>query len=553
MPKKNLNDAFNEHHHEDDGHIVRGGPNMTDFAYEGPNDFSLDPYAGGTWSGKPIADLDQVKDQIDSGRAQKVTANNKITFTFLDEGDGLISIYNNPNYGFTAGEGLAAFGEDQRAEARESIELWDDLIAPTFVETKGRGADIQFANSTDPAQAYAYYPNEKYGYKYLGDVFVADPSVNWSNAWLGFGGYGATTLVHELGHAIGLSHPGNYNYDPNLPLNYDNYAEYAQDSEQYTIMSYWGLENTSLNQLNVDWSTGFYNNPQTPLVHDILTVQDKYGADPTTRTGDTTYGWNSNAGNEVYDFSLNLFPYLSIYDAGGIDTIDMSGAGASVYINLNEGAFSSGAAAIPDEDVINARRQDIRDTGYEEQTGRTLADVAEGTSARWASLYQPYYEDVLQTDTALATGTSVEGLFTTGVDNLSIAYGTIIENAIGSSERDYLVGNQVDNVLEGLGGDDVLEGGDGDDTLLGGDGADTFLFKSTDGTDTIGDFESGVDTIDLTAFGDMIFIEEADFSNTVGELRYVDGQLQGDVDGDGVADFFINVEGDGVVAGDLLL
>ena len=313
--------------------------------------------------------------------------------------------------------------------------------------------------------------------------------------------------MHELGHAVGLSHPGDYNGA--AATTYAGQAEYAQDSEQYTIMSYWGHENTSLNQLNVDWSTGFYNNPQTPLLHDILTIQEKYGADPTTRADDTVYGWNSTAGNAVYDFSQNLFPYLSIYDAGGNDTIDMSGAGVSVYINLNDGQFSSGAAAIPDADVINANRQDIRDAGY----AQTLNDVLETTPDFWTSTYTPYYEDVLQQDTVRATGYSIDGLYTTAVDNLSIAYGTIIENAIGSSERDYLVGNDVDNVLTGLGGDDVF---------LGNGGSDIFVVE---GDDTILDFMVGEDMIDLSALAT---------ENTA--LEFGAGFMEADLDGDGVVD-----------------
>ena len=35
--------------------------------------------------------------------------------------------------------------------------------------------------------------------------------------------------------------------------------------------------------------------------HDILAAQIMYGADMTTRTGDTTYGFNSNAGRDHYD------------------------------------------------------------------------------------------------------------------------------------------------------------------------------------------------------------------------------------------------------------
>ncbi|MFB0611558.1 hypothetical protein [Aurantiacibacter poecillastricola] len=111
------------------------------------NDFNLDDYSGlgFTYRGKTIADLEQVVQQIDSGNSVNVSGG-KITYTFLKEGQDLVGLYNNPDYGFTAGEGLAAFTDAQIAEARDSIELWDDLIAPEFVEKNGRGADIQFAN-----------------------------------------------------------------------------------------------------------------------------------------------------------------------------------------------------------------------------------------------------------------------------------------------------------------------------------------------------------------------------------------------------------------------
>ena len=549
MAKKNTTEfTYEEHHHDDDGHThfpdrvplgeVGAADILGGFDVEDPQDRSLDPYAGYSFRGLPILDQEGVIDQIATGRS--VTANNGvISFTFIDNNQ-LTGLYNNPNYGFGAPDGYRPFTEEQRAEARDSIELWDDLIPQEFRETNGLGADIQFANSADPAQAYAYYPIGGRGWKFQSDVFIADPDLNVTNAWLGFGGYGATTLVHELGHALGLSHPGAYNYNPNLDLTYANYAEYAQDSEQYSIMSYWNMAETSNQPFAggiVDWSTLYYNNPQTPLVHDILAIQATYGADPTTRTGDTVYGWNSTAGNEVYDFSLNLFPYLAIYDAGGNDTIDMSGANASVFIDLNEGAFSSGAAAVPDADVVNAARAELP---------FAAGQVSQATMDYYGNLVPQLYADVIEFETG------VSGIGTTSHDNIAIAYGTVIENAIGSSERDLLVGNQVDNILNGGAGDDVLIGGAGADTLIGGEGADLFIIDDAAAADTIADFESGSDQIDLGGFG-FTYVADAAFSNTAGELRYENGMLMGDFDGDGAADFVLFVEGDPIVATDLIL
>lgn len=502
-----------------------------------PHSFNLDDYAGFTYRGKPILDLEGVKNQIDGGVSDSVNGK-VITYTFTDLSH-LTGIYNNPNYGFQAGNGFSPFSEEQRVEAREAVELWDDLVAPEFVEKNGLGADIQFANSADPAQAYAYYPGDG-GYKFQSDVFVADPALNPSNLWFDFNGYGATTLVHELGHAIGLSHPGAYNYDPELDLTYANYAEYAQDSLQYTIMSYWGAENTGA--YHIDWSTFYFGNAQTPLLHDILTIQDKYGADPNTRAGDTVYGFNSTAGNAVYDFTQNEFPILSIYDAGGTDTIDLSGFDAGVFLNLQDGQFSSAAQAVPTAEEINTKRGEVIAPIYGEQAALSQAQVTATSNS-----YIAYNAGQIALDTG------VSGVAATEYDNISIAYGTIIENGIGGSARDVLWGNAVDNVLEGRGGNDVLDGFAGDDTLWGGEGADLFQFHNLETGDTIADFETGIDAIDLRPFGFDSFIGGAEFSETAGELRFADGVLAGDLDGDGVADFAVTVQGSAVAAADLLL
>ncbi len=141
-------------------------------------------------------------------------------------------------------------------------------------------------------------------------------------------------------------------------------------------------------------------------------------------------------------------------------------------------------------------------------------------------------------------------------------------NALGNA----LWGNEGNNSLAGLDGNDSLYGGSGNDSLIGGSGgdllwgaagvdtyfggagADTFAFATVadsplGAADHIADYQFG-DTIDLSAIdadsgtlGDQAFswIGTGEFSHTAGELRLNGGQLEGDTNGDGVADLAIRV------------
>lgn len=512
-----------------------------------PTDFSLDPFAGGTYKrtgtspAKPIFNLDQVAGQIDSGMSFDVGPDGTITWAFY-EAKHATGLNNSPSFG--EGAGYTPFSEEQKVAAREAITFWDELIPQSFVEISGAGAsertkaDILLSNTTTgPAQAWAYYPG--YGAQYQkvsSDVWVASPEQNWTNKWFEPGGYGNTTLIHELGHSIGLSHPGAYN--GSAATTYDGMAEYAQDSMQYSIMSYWSGANTRA--LTVNWNLLLNNYAQTPMVHDIYTIQLKYGADPTTRTGDTTYGFNSNAGHDIYDFAKNPFPYLSVYDAGGNDTIDLSGFTASQFINLQPGSFSSIGAAIPSAATINANM-----AAFNAAHGTDFGDVTQATVDGLAASYMG------ASAARIAAFTGVSGIAATAHDNFSIAYGVTIENATGGSARDLLWGNAVANVLKGMAGDDVLNGFEGADTLYGGGGNDTFQFAHLEHGDQIMDWNAG-DKIDLTKLdansaitGDQAFafVGSAAFSNVAGELRYDGGVLQGDTNGDGVADFSVTLLG----------
>ena len=506
-------------------------------------DFSLDPFGGtgATYRSKQIFDLSGVIGQIDGGTSLK-SSNGVITYTFLDNSH-LIGLYNNKHLGFEAAFGLSPFTPAQREAARASIQLWDDLIPQTFVETKGLGADIQFSNSLDPAQAYAYFPGHQ-GWKFQSDVFVADPQANWTNNWFTNLGYGNTTLVHEIGHTLGLSHPGAYNGAG--ATTYASQAEYAQDSNQYTIMSYWAPGETGARIVN--WNALIFANPQTPLLHDILTIQSKYGADLTTRATDTVYGFHSNAGNALYDFGQNPYPHLAIYDAGGNDTIDLSGFTISQFIDLHAGAFSSIGAGLPDAAAANAYLANL--TAISGEDWGTY-DAALTNSIM--NSYRTANANSISADQAFLGQAPVSGIFTSEYQNVAIAYGTIIENATGGSARDLIHGNEVDNVLKGMAGNDVIRGFEGNDTIiggagsdvmLGGIGSDTFVFDVAEQGDRIEDFTLE-DFIDLSPLNiDLSFIGDSAFSaGGVGEIRYQGGLLSADFDGNGSIDFSVTLAG----------
>jgi hypothetical protein len=195
----------------------------------------------------------------------------------------------------------------------------------SFRETSVADADIRYGNTfTGGAQAYAYLPfGDLFDYndpdfgpvKYTaigGDVWV-DGFVASNFGPLDNSYYATTTMIHETGHALGLSHPGDYDALDGVPLSYA-LADYYQDSLQYSVMSYWDAYETGAQP--VDWSLLNFAYPSTPLVHDVAAIQRIYGVDTTTRTGDTVYGFNSTADRPAFDFDLNTRPIVTIWDAG---------------------------------------------------------------------------------------------------------------------------------------------------------------------------------------------------------------------------------------------
>ena len=456
--------------------------------------------AGGTASGSPVGFNQSMADFIDSG-------------SYWFDFDTDIEIAETISFGFTTNNSFAAgYGEQsgwsaftatQKDATREIMGLWDDLIAPSFVEDTGspNTADIKFSNSTtNTAFAHAYYPGQvgvdtHQFQKIQGSVWL-NPNFNSGVNNLvtpQSGVYGYMAIAHEVGHALGLNHAGNYNGGSPAYGDGSTGWLYEEDSNQYTIMSYFNASYTG-----AAWN-GKY--AQTPMVYDILAIQQMYGADYTTRATNTIYGFNSTAGNWIYDYTQNTSPVMTIWDGDGTDTIDLSGWSTSSTLSLTAGSYSSvnnmtyNLAIAYDVDIENA----IGGSGDDTLGGNDLDNVITGNAGNDTitghfgddTLYGGEGNDTLEGgggsdllnggagyDRAAYTGASAG----VGVDlsntanNVGDAAGDTyidIEEIQGSNFDDTIVGDDQINRLYGNDGDDILNGGAGDDALVGGEGADT--------------------------------------------------------------------------------
>jgi serralysin len=307
----------------------------------------------------------------------------------------------------------------QAARFRAAMELWDSYIAPNFTEVTEPGGvgqiRIAFTDIDDFGfggfWGYAYTPQQPpfSPTARQGDIWI-DDSIAGAGFAVGDGDW--SSMLHEIGHALGIKHP--FEGGETLPPELEN--------SRFTLMSYTDPADI-VHRYFVDTggggisSHGVYLQMETPMVLDILAVQSLYGADYTTAAGD-----------DVYTFDEDTPFFMSIWDGGGTDTIDLSAHARGSVISLTPGQYSSIAQFSEAEQV-----------------------------AWWQSQFDPFFNDFI------ADWLDSSDLYT-WTDNLGIAFGAIIENVIGGADADFITGNSTSNLISGRGGDDVIDGGDGIDT-----------------------------------------------------------------------------------------
>jgi Ca2+-binding RTX toxin-like protein len=417
-----------------------------------------------------------------------------------------------------------------------ALQMFSEVADLTFVhvaEEDGQSDDatMLFASyaADDGAGAYAYFPGSTLPGDVEGDVWLNRNSFQ-SIGDIPLGGYEYFALMHEIGHAMGLSHPGNYNAGPDQQISYESSAQFAQDSHQYTLMSYWDESNTTGVETgyqpepgqNVDnYNFGY---PTTLLMLDILALQNKYGANFSTRSEDSTYGFNSNVGS-IYCFASEYADKaFCIWDGDGTDTLDLSGFSQDQTISLLDGTFSSVGGLTSNLSVAvgavienaNGGFGNDRITGNgasNELVGGEGDDTLDGSDGDDTAIFIGNVEDYIIRGNAndqsivvqCTSGTdgtdklyNIEWLHFWGdviVYSYSIAFETFLLE--GDEDGNELVGTDGDDSIRGLDGNDTISGGAGDDTLDGGAGND--FLKGDEGLDTVSyEFAESAVTVTLS-------------------------------------------------------
>ncbi|MEN9630730.1 MAG: hypothetical protein RJA10_3958 [Pseudomonadota bacterium] len=397
--------------------------------------------------------LNEVLAQLNSGRKWNGST---ITYAFPATAGGL----------FSQGEaaGFRAANAQQQALMTLAMATWDELIPQGFAPGTPGNTALEFGfTSTSIGYAHAYFPTNGSIYFNATEASLVSTAV---------GDYGFQTYIHEIGHALGLNHMGDYNGNGNWsPSSF-------QDSVVLSVMSYFGPRSAAPNYspevAQADWvgDDQRIHSAQTPMVNDVLAIQAMYGTSTTTRAGNTTYGFNATASgplDRIHDFRQNAYPVLTLFDSGGTDTLDLSGWSAPSRIDLTPGAYSSG--------------------------------------------------NQMTHNVAIAYSTTIENAI--GGAGNDVITGNTVANVLTG-----LAGN---DLINGGDGDDVLDGGAGNDTLDGGGGTDTAVFSGSFASYTISVSGGGV-TVSSAASGTdrATGIERFQFADVLRTLAELSGGVVAD-------------------------
>jgi len=369
-------------------------------------------------------------------------------------------------------------------------------------------SDLSFAGLSAIDSAYFGYSGGEL------DIVLNTSGFGGSDTTLSTSTFGGRALMHEIGHSIGLSHPHLEYVNGKAVLTADFAAttqmgfsklgfviNSAQDmnKEYFSIMSY---DDQVPN-------TGGDTYAQTPMILDVLALQEAYGAGVGT----------SSTANDVITMgaSAAVNSFRTYFDAGGVDTVNLANYSSGAYLHL--GTTIVGAQHLVGVSMSTADRQ-------------LMLSGSSPQSLRW------FYGE--------------------------------FENAVGSAANDLITGSALANMITGSGGNDSIDGGAGLDTAVYSGTASNYSIKlsssnstitdktaNRDGTDTLSNIErlkflvadpiTGANGValdiskDQTA-GSGYMLYKAAFNRTpdAGGLGFWMSKMDGGMDYNSVAQNFVN-------------